>query len=226
MSWDSLREEARRLKIPLWCSPNYRKIQKSAAVLRAELIAHVYGSNHPGFAGRAAEIDRHISLLLACGRGEYGRALQLGLSTYSSCSHASARLAGLTAKRRRDRDEEVFAAADIAQWGSIFRAARMAYLAARAMRGELDLGVLSTPACAEPWAIPKPLPVTLDPAVLLNSGRNALTLARHAADSAPKREEVKAPCIHFLDEGPTVQQRLVSELERFLSKLVTLSEAA
>ncbi|MFM0673147.1 hypothetical protein [Paraburkholderia sediminicola] len=226
MSWASLREEATRLKIPLWYSPNYRKIQKSAAVLRAELIAHVYGANHPGFAGSAAEIDGHISLLLACGRGEYGRVLQLGLSAYSSCSHASARLAGLTAKRRRDRDEEAFAAADIAQWGAIFRAARMVYLAASAMRGELDLGVLSTPACAEPWAIPKPLPVTLDPAVLLNASRNALVLARHAADIAPKREEVKAPGIYFPDDGPTVQQRLVAELGQFLSKLVTLSETS
>lgn len=229
MSWNSLRDEARRLNIPLWHSPNCRKIQKSAAVLRAELIAHVYGANHPGFAGGAADIDRHISLLLACRRGEHGRALQMGLSTYASCSHASARLAGLTAKRRRDRGEEASSTADVAQWGAIFRAARMTYLSARAMRGEPDLGVLPTgqiQACAQPWEIPKPLPVTTDPATLISASRNALTIARHVVDTAPQRKEIEVPGIHFDPPGPTVQQRLVAELERFATKLETQSKEA
>ncbi|WP_168794687.1 hypothetical protein [Paraburkholderia aromaticivorans] len=223
MSWDSLREAARRLNIPLWYSPSYRKIQKSAAVLRAELIAHVYGPNHPGFAGSTADIDLHISLLLACRRGEHGRALQMALSTYSSCSHASKRLAGLAAMRRREHGEEAFATADVTQWGAIFRTARMIYLSARATRGEHDLGFLPTGqivAGGEPWAIPKPLPVTTDPATLISASHNALMLARHAVDSAPQREEIEVPGLHFAsEEGATVQQRLVSELERFISKL-------
>jgi hypothetical protein len=224
MSWESLRDESKRLLHHRWRLQDGRKAQ--AVAMRTALIETVYGPQHPGFIGKPNEVDPHISLLLACDRGEHGRALQIALRSYSGCAWASNSLVDLKAKRRRDGHLEAFTSARIEQYGAVFRAARMIYLTARAMRGELDLGVVPTGqivAYAEPWIVPKALPVTTDPTTLLAASHNALCIARHVVATPPPAIEIEVPGLNF-ERGPTVYQDLVAELEGFAVRLDALQE--
>lgn len=152
-------------------------------------------------------------------------------------------------KRGRDKTVEAEAAADVRQWLAIFRAARQVYFAARAVRGESAIDVLpegcespdymlwQPPAgifgkpTRLPWGIPKPAPVTEPTAELIAASANAVALARSAADAANVLRLARldaAPVLRLpeacgIENTPepveSTQQRLVAELERFVTKL-------
>lgn len=203
MSYVSLRADAERMYVSPWHLPHARRFRKTAAELRTAIIARVLGPNHPGFKGKPADIDAHLTVLVDCSLGRHGRALQIAITAYGNAQLAAETLARLTAKKRgRDRAVEAEAAADARQWLAISRSARQVYLAARAVRGECAIDVLPEGCEApdymlwkppmgtfgapvkQPWPVPQPAPVTVPAAALVAHSANAVAVARTAADAA------------------------------------------
>lgn len=194
------------MHISPWRLPRERRYKKRAEVLQKEVIDRIYGPGHPGFRGRSAEIEAHITVLVDCVQGLHGRALQIAVTAYGNAQRAKETFGQLTAKKRgRDRAAEAETEADVAQWLAIFKAARQVYLAARAARGECAIDVLpegcespdylawqTTNAARVPvgtpvkdrWRIPTPEPVTKSKATLIAASVDAVSVARSTADAA------------------------------------------
>jgi hypothetical protein len=205
MSYVSLRADAERMYISPWHFPGMRKGRKTAEVLRKQIVARLFGDDHPGFKGNLADVDAYITVLVDCSRGKHGRALQIAINAYSCGQAATATLDGLTSKRRgRDKVLEAETEADVRQWFAIYRVARLVYLAARAARGEVAIDVLpegcdspdymrweppvgsthTGPRAKQPWRVVKPALVAEPVSTLLSASADAVEIARSAADAA------------------------------------------
>ncbi|WP_156955040.1 hypothetical protein [Paraburkholderia caledonica] len=238
------------MRIALWHFPALRRGRKTAEVLRRELIARLLGSGHPGFRGKPADIDAHVTVLVDAVQGKHGRALQIAVTAFGNGRRATETLDRLTAKKRgRDRAQEAEAEADVRQWLSIYKASRLLYLAARAVRGEPAIDVLpegcespnyllrEPPAGSfhapvkQPWLIPHAAPVIEPAGELIAASANAVALARAAADAANVLRLARvgaAPVIKLPEAcgfGDTEESResagqvIVATLERFAAVL-------
>lgn len=250
MSYESLRADAERMTVSRWHFPGMRRGRKTAEVLRRELIARLLGSAHPGFRGKPADIDAHLTVLVDAVQGKHGRALQFAMTAYGNAQRATETRNRLTAKKRgRDRAHGAEAEADVQQWLTIYKASRLLYLAARAVRGEPAIDVLpqgcecpdyslrEPPAgnfhapVQQPWLIPHAAPVTAPVAELIAASSNAVALARAAADAANVLRLARvdaAPVLElpeacgFADTGESREsagQMFVRTLERFAAML-------
>lgn len=203
MSYESLRADAQRMHISRWHFPSMCRGRKTAEVLRRELITRLFGKGHPGFKGKPADIDAHITMLVDGAGGRHGRALQIAMNAYGNAQRATETLDRLTAKKRgRDRAQEAEAQADVRQWFAIHKAASLLYVAARAVRGECAIDVLPEgcespeyklwkPAAGkfgnpvkQPWHVPRPAPVTEPVAALVEAAADAVAQASVAAAGA------------------------------------------
>jgi hypothetical protein len=76
------------------------------------------------------------------------------------------------------------------------------------------------PVDSKPWPIPVVVPaVTGDAETLVAASREAVRIARHEVDTAPRRPVVQVPGLEQLAEAHTVPQMYVAELDRFAAKL-------
>ncbi|MBB2999786.1 hypothetical protein FHX57_002117 [Paraburkholderia tropica] len=226
MSYVSLAADAERMAIPLWIFPYERRGKKTAAMLRVEIVKRLYGPGHPGFKGKQADIDAHISCLVDCYTGHLGRAIQIALSAYEAAQQHAAELARQTALRRPNRKEMAFLAADVRQWSAVSNAAYATYRAARVVRREATWCLLpitmqpdDTPD-SNPWPIPVPVPaVAVNASALLSASHEAMRAARIEVDTALRRPVVPVPGYEHCAPKHTAPQRFVAELERFIIRL-------
>lgn len=222
MSYVSLRADAERMYISPWHFPGMCRGRKTAEVLRRELVARMYGPNHPGFKGKLSDIDAHLTVLVDCSVGRRGRAVQIAISAYGSAQRTAAELAKLTEKRRPNKAETAFLTGEVRAWAAVSRAAYAVYRAARAVRGEEDLGILSIGVnadCMEPWPIPKPAAVAAEARSLVAASHEAVCMARQDVDTAPRRPVEIIPGFEQHMPTLTVPQTLVANLEQFAARL-------
>ncbi|WP_027815065.1 hypothetical protein [Paraburkholderia bannensis] len=222
MSYASLAADAERMAIPLWLLPYERRGKKTAEKLRVELIRRLLGPAHEGFRGKLADIDEHLSRLVDCSQGRHGRALQIALTAYETSQRNAAELAKRTVMRRPNRKEVLLLEADVRQWAIVSRAGFAVYRAARAVRGEDELGILPLSEAADssqPWPVPRPAPANAESETLVAASHKAVDAARIEVDTAPRRPLVLIPGYEHCTPKHTAPQRFVAELERFITRL-------